>query len=165
MDKAQRAEAIRNAVEWLVENGFSPWPIVPGTKQPMDAGADRRTWGGRRHRPLDASERAKTWGGNSPPDVAAVVQDGRFVLDLDPKNNPIVVRMFEDLKVLTLCATTPSGGLHAYFAVDGKVPTIDPALGVDVQGSGSLVIAPPSRGRAWANDLPIRDWSAVRAEL
>ena len=133
-------------------DGYSPWPVVPGDKMPMRVNG--RTWGGRRHEPLTDAEIRKTWGGRNPPDIGLVIREGHFVIDLDPKNNPAVTAMFDDLLAVTRCAHTPSGGLHAYFSCTGKHPVERPALGVDVQGFGAFVVAPPSRDRRWANDLP-----------
>lgn len=164
MTRAQeRANAIRKAVEEYVTEGYSPWPCRPGDKMPINAGKDRRSWGGKAHKPLTAEERIETWRSSSPPDVALIITSGHWVLDLDPKNNPDVKRLFPSLLGMTRCAYTPSGGLHAFFRLpDGEsAPTIDPALGVDVQGRGSLVIVPPSINRSWANDLPEMEWSGT----
>ena len=109
---------------------------------------------------MTEAQRKKTWSKRNAPDILLVIPEGRFVLDLDPKNNPNVKRMFDNLIAMTRCAWTPSGGLHAYFLVNGSAPTIDPALGVDVQGRFALVVAPPSRGRKWANELPECEWTA-----
>lgn len=148
------------------EQGYSPWPIVPGAKMPIrvPAGPNGRTWGGRAHVPLrcgveghwcsgEADEITGVWGVPNPPDIAVVVLEGHAVLDLDPKNNPQVSIMFDALIGLTRCERTPSGGLHAYFRCDGKARIEHPALGVDLQGYGSLVIAAPSLGYSLVSDI------------
>ncbi len=132
--------------------GYSPWPVIPGDKMPIRV--DGVTWGGRRHVPLTEDQIRKVWGKATPPDLGLVIREGHFVIDLDPKNNPDVTRMFDELIAATHCAYSPSGGLHAYFSCTGRHPIERPALGVDVQGFGAFVVAPPSRDRRWANDLP-----------
>lgn len=163
MTENARSIAFLNAARAFRDNGYSPWPMVPGQKIPMRVPArSGRAWGGlHSHIPLTDAEIDAIWGGSRPPDLAVRVCDGHFVLDLDPKNNPAVVNLFDTLLAMTHCAHTPSGGLHAYFTVSGRVRTIDPAAGIDVQGTGSLVVAPPSGGRRWANDLPEAEWTGT----
>jgi hypothetical protein len=141
------------ALEYF-EQGYSPWPIVPGQKMPIrvPAGPNGRTWGGHAHVPLTAEEIHEVWGTANPPDIAVVVLEGHLVLDLDPKNNKQVASMYEELIALTRCERTPSGGLHAYFRCEGKARTEHPALGIDMQGYGTLVVCAPSRGYVRLSD-------------
>jgi len=137
-------------------NGYSPWPILVGQKMPIRVNG--RTWGGRRHVPLTEDEIVQAWTpkrpGASAPDVGVVIREGHFVLDLDPKNSDKVEAMFPELLALTKCAYTRNKGLHAYFSCDGKQELAHPALGVDLVGFGGFVVAPPSQGYTWANELP-----------
>lgn len=154
------------AVEAYVADGWSPWPCVPGEKIPHNV--DGYTWAGKNvatgqrgpHRPLTETQRKRIWNKRGAPDILLIIPAGRFVLDLDTKNNTKLEVLFEPLIAVTRCAYTPTGGLHAFFRCpSGMEPrTFDPALGVDVQGPGVLIGAPPGRGRHWANDLPEAEW-------
>jgi len=120
----------------------------------MPIRVDGRTWGGRRHVPLTEEEIRKAWGKTNPPDIGIVIRSGHYVLDLDPKNNKAVTAMFDELLETTRCAWTRHKGLHAYFSCEGRRQLEHPALGVDLIGFGGFVVAPPSYGYTWANDLP-----------
>lgn len=153
----ERRDLILAAAREFRDLGYSPWPMRPRDKMPLNVpDRDGRSWGGQHHhRPMTDDEIEKVFGSKSPPDLAVRVGDGHVVVDLDPKNNPAVVNLFETLLERTRCAWTPSKGLHAYFTATGRaVRTNDPAAGIDVQGYGSLVVVPPSYGRTWANLKP-----------
>jgi len=63
---------------------------------------------------------------------------------------------WQRIEALTLCARTPSGGVHAWFKrVSGKSRTLGP--GVEWFSTGKYVVVPPAPGRTWLNDLPIAD--------
>ena len=158
---SERAATLTTAAYEFKAQGYSPWPSAPGSKQPLNVNG--RTWGGlRNHKALTDDEIDAIWNVKRPPDLCVIIIANHRVLDLDPKNEPGVVAMFDKLIAATRCAHTPSGGLHAFFSVDGAAPKIVPVVGVDVQGSGALVIVPPSVGRTWANDLPEADWESLR---
>jgi Bifunctional DNA primase/polymerase, N-terminal len=60
------------------------------------------------------------------------------------------------IQTLTLCASTPSSGVHAWFKpVSGKSRTLGP--GGEWFSTGKYVVAPPAPGRLWLNDLPIAE--------
>lgn len=58
----------------------------------------------------------------------------------------------------TLTAQTQSGGRHMYFTADTDRPIRNSASklapGVDVRGEGGYVVAPPSPGYVWTNNVP-----------
>ncbi len=63
---------------------------------------------------------------------------------------------WQRIEALTLCARTPSGGVHAYWKpVSGKSRTLGP--GAEWFSTGKYVVVPPAPGRAWLNDLPIAE--------
>jgi hypothetical protein len=60
------------------------------------------------------------------------------------------------IQTQTLCATTPSGGGHAWWKpFSGKSRTLGSS--VEWFSTGKYVVAPPAPGRVWLNDLPIAD--------
>jgi Bifunctional DNA primase/polymerase, N-terminal len=60
------------------------------------------------------------------------------------------------IQTLTLCASTPSGGGHAYWKpFSGKSRTL--GSGVEWFSTGKYVVVPPAPGRGWLNDLPIAE--------
>lgn len=63
---------------------------------------------------------------------------------------------WQRIEALTLCARTPSGGVHALWKpVSGKSRTLGP--GVEWFSTGKYVVVPPAPGREWLNDLPIAE--------
>ena len=63
---------------------------------------------------------------------------------------------WERIEALTLCARTPSGGVHALWKpVSGKSRTLGP--GVEWFSTGKYVVVPPAPGREWLNDLPVAE--------
>lgn len=69
------------------------------------------------------------------------------VLDIDPRNNGLEsVDKIKHLLPETLIARTGSGGLHFYYKYNQIAKDLYKRLGegIDVQGDGRLVVAPPS---------------------
>ena len=70
---------------------------------------------------------------------------------------------WQRIEALTLCARTPSGGVHALWKpISGKSKTLGP--GVEWFSTGKYVVVPPAPGREWLNDLPIAE-APGRAEV
>jgi hypothetical protein len=60
------------------------------------------------------------------------------------------------IQTLTLCARTPSGGVHAWWKpFSGRSRTL--AAGVEWFSKGKYVVVPPAPGRAWLNELPVAE--------
>ena len=97
----------------------------------------------------------------TPKNIGIVTGDGKFVFDVDVKDNGL-----ETWKQLiekngepeTFCVRTGSGGLHYYFLIPAgkevrnKSKTRDkddkdkrPGIGFDIRGDGGFVVAPPSK--------------------
>ena len=132
--------------------GFSVIPLRPRDKRPLIPWADFQ-----RRRATETEARA-WWGADPEAGIAFVC--GRVsslvVLDEDPRNGGD-----QSLAAFPFPAgptvRTGSSGRHFYFAHSGepipKIPSLLP--GVDVQGEGSYVVAPPSihpNGTAYAWD-------------
>ncbi|WP_172327847.1 bifunctional DNA primase/polymerase [Mangrovicoccus sp. HB161399] len=90
-------------------------------------------------------------------------RSGLVVLDIDRKNGVdglanLLAIGIDPLRLSPVVATTPSGGLHVYFAaIDEEVRNSASVMadGVDVRGDGGFIVLPPSRkdperpGYAW----------------
>ncbi|MGB8056653.1 MAG: bifunctional DNA primase/polymerase [Pseudolabrys sp.] len=67
-----------------------------------------------------------------------------------------LVLEWQRIEVLTLCARTLSGGVHAYWKpVSGKSRTLGP--GAEWFSKGKYVVVPPAPGREWLNNLPVAE--------
>lgn len=148
----------------LKRAGYRPWPLQPGTSIPVQGvGVDHRTHGGKSHVPLTDDEIVTIWRKDrNVPGLGAVLDRGQYVLDLDPKNDPAVTAMFDDLRQMTRCDETPHGGLHAHFLEAGLtgVPWARISTkGIDLLTEGSFVALPPDRGRRWtgATGVDVKD--------
>lgn len=77
--------------------------------------------------------------------IGLATGDGLAVVDVDPRHGGEVDPAWPK----THTVTTPSGGLHLYYATDARVPNSVGRLapGVDVRGDGGYVVAPPSEIR------------------
>jgi hypothetical protein len=101
-------------------------------------------------------------------EIGLAVSNAFVVVDLDRKRGCDGFKDFRQLEgcdpcdVETPIATTPSGGLHLYYAADGltfrnSVKKIGP--GVDIRADGLYVIAPGYKnGREWLR-LPTGPWA------
>ena len=91
---------------------------------------------------------------------------GFDALDVDPKNNGHLWKLFEQLPKVTRIHQTVSGGWHYLFKhADGLRSSAGRiAPGIDVRGDGGYVCIPPSPGYAvWLpreqrHDVPEGDW-------
>ncbi len=143
------AKALRDAALAYHKRGFFVIPVSPDTKAPLirwKSSAERLTPTGIRGFWPDSSV-------NEPPDIGLRLDAETLVIDLDPKNAPDVNKLYPQLRKATLTATTPSGGLHAWY----KLPSATRPrtyTGMDVLTKGRMVVVPPSRGRVW-KDKPI----------
>jgi Bifunctional DNA primase/polymerase, N-terminal/Primase C terminal 2 (PriCT-2) len=159
--------------DWLV------FPVPPGTKK-SHTSAERgngRRWGATRD-PMEIEYYFKKWpkAGVGLPTGA---DNGFFVLEVDTfeahgKDGLASLRALEAEHGRlpdTLMAMSPTGSIHRYFAYP-KTPGVDIrnsasklGPGIDVKGSGGMVVGVPTqteKGRyQWLNDLPIAeapDW-------
>jgi hypothetical protein len=128
-------------------------PAIPRTKKPLVSWKAFQT-----RRPDEAEIRA--WY-RARPDAGLIIVCGRVsgiaVVDIDPRNGG-------DLRLAGQfngpLAETGSGGWHVYLAADVTIPKLPAILaGVDLQGEGSYVLAPPT---VHPNGTPYR-WMPGRA--
>jgi putative DNA primase/helicase len=118
-------------------DGRAVFPLRPRGKAPLT-----------RHGHLDASSDpavVERWWTRFPrANIGLPTGNGLVVIDVDPQHGGTEDPSWPQ----TLTATTPSGGVHRYYAVEGAaVRNSASALapGVDVRGDGGYVVAPPSR--------------------
>ncbi len=113
-------------------------PATPRTKKPLVS------WKAFQGRRPDEAEILAWY--HARPDAGVIIVCGRIsgiaVVDIDPRNGG-------DLRLAGQftgpLAETGSAGLHAYLAADVTIPKLPAILpGVDLQGEGSYVLAPPT---------------------
>ena len=141
-------DLLRSAL-WYAARGWAVFPCAAGDKLPLT-----------KHGLNDASiEAAKihAWWKQWPTANVAIAtgQSGLVVVDVDVKNGAQGVESWRDLVAThgqelesTVCAETPSGGLHYYFKANGRqvrnsASKLGP--GLDVRAQGGYVVAPPSK--------------------
>ncbi len=140
----EAATLLSAALEYHAQ-GFFVIPIRSGTKTPLVK------WGPKAKR-LSKQALRGFWkdskGLNDPPDIGLRIDEKTLVIDLDPKHEPNVRKLYPELEKATLTATTPSGGLHAWFSL---LEEFRPRTykGMDVLTKGRMVVVPPSGGREW----------------
>ena len=81
---------------------------------------------------------------------------GLAVLDIDPRHGGVVDQCWP----ATRASQTRSGGVHLFYRSARPVRCSAGlvAPGVDVRGEGGYVVAPPSPGWSWLNDLPFAEF-------
>jgi hypothetical protein len=148
------------AAQSYLARGWSVIPLRPGQKRPALAWTvfeDRRA----------TSEEVSAWWRRWPRAGVGIVcgsVSGLVVLDFDPRNGEGLAELAPRLPP-TLTVETGGGGRHCYFRLPPapsvpKVPALLP--GLDVQGEGSYVVAPPSlhpngRPYRWLPGLGLND--------
>lgn len=146
------------ALQYHEDGGFVI-PCRPGTKIPMVR------WGPSAKRPTVAMLKG-FWDverEEDAPSIALKLDSKTLVLDLDPRHEPRVKGVYPKLRSETRCATTPSGGLHAWYKL---AKGIRPRTfkGLDVLTKGRMALVPPSEGRTWASRDEIKELSSEEAE-
>lgn len=164
-----RLEANREA-HALAELGFHVVPIEFGGKRPLIAWKDAES----SHCAID--EWFDRFG--SPLNIA-IVAGKSGIVGLDADRPEAAAWITSHCPPTPMVATTPRGGLHAYFRAPADVPP--PAqnlfgIGLDVRSRASLLIASPSwsqeHGRRWAwkgcvmppSELPVIASDLIRRE-
>jgi hypothetical protein len=81
--------------------------------------------------------------------------DGLVVVDVDTRHGGAI----DPAWTATLTARTRSGGFHLYYragvSVGNSVGVV--AQGVDIRGERGFVVAPPTTGWAWMNELDLAE--------
>lgn len=123
------------------EEGLRVFPVA-ATKRPLT-----------RHGVKDASSDvphvARWWTAFPNAHIGLATGDGIVVLDIDTKHGGEVDASWP----ATLSATTPSAGIHLFYATNVPIQNSvgHLARGVDVRGKNGYVVIPPSPGRSWHN--------------
>jgi Bifunctional DNA primase/polymerase, N-terminal/Primase C terminal 1 (PriCT-1) len=81
--------------------------------------------------------------------------DGLVVVDVDTRHGGAV----DPAWPATLTARTRSGGWHLYYrsVVPVRCTVQEAAQGVDIRGERGFVVAPPTTGWAWINELDLAE--------
>lgn len=122
------------------------FPLRPGDKAPA-------TRHGHQDASNDPKQLVRWWSAEPEYGIGLPTGDGLVVVDVDVDKGGKI----PSWAPATRTAATRSGGWHLYFAVDQEVPNSVSKIapGVDVRGDGGYVVAPPTPGWRWANELPI----------
>lgn len=139
------AKELREAALAYHKEGHFVIPIAPDTKAPLIKW--RAT-----AKPLTPNAIRGYWRDsdvNAPPDIGLRLDDKTLVIDLDPKNAPDVAKLYPQLMKATRTASTPSGGIHAWYSLDTPIRPRT-FTGMDVLTKGRIVVVPPSRLRVWS---------------
>lgn len=146
----------KEAAEEYAEAGRVVFPVGP----------DKRPW--ERWRDLVPGPRhvlqVRCWWRKWPQaNIGLRTGDGLVVLDVDPRHGGETDPAWPQ----TRTAETRSGGWHLYYSSDRSVPcsVSKVARGVDIRGQGGFVVAPPSPGWGWLNDLAIAPLPALGAAV
>lgn len=134
-------------------NGWRVFKIPPGQKIPRDRWLNGEAFEVATADLGEIARRAQQFPGHN---IGIATGNGLAVLDIDPRHGGKVPEWARE----TATVSTPNGGVHLYYQVDGPVRSSQGVLapGVDVRGDGGMVLAPPSVIHA---DIPL-DSGAVR---
>ena len=137
-------DTLTAALAWA-ERGFRVFPLVPGSKKPMNEGwPDMAT--------ADAGEINALWRDpvtGWPQDYnVGVLTNDMIVVDVDDKNgkNGTASLLELDLPLDTLVVRTPTGGRHVYYTGPNKSLSVGKlGAGLDIRSYHGYVLAPGSR--------------------
>ncbi len=133
----------------LAAAGWRVFPVKAGGKSPM-------TGHGFKDSTSDSAVVENLWAVRPSANIGLACGDGLVVLDVDRKGKKDGFKALEAVGLSeskldglnTYSVDTPSGGRHYYFRtsedVKSRVDVLGRGSGVDVRGSGSYVVAPPS---------------------
>lgn len=146
---------LHDALAWA-ERGYRVFPLAPDSRRPAWA-----EWDWTREATTDA-ETIRAWWGAGDWNIGCCAGAGTVVVDLDvkrPEANGIASYMALAGDMDTLVVRTTTGGLHLYFAGEGRNSAGTVAPGIDTRGDGGYVVAPGSTidGVAYTllSDLPV----------
>lgn len=153
-----------HALAWA-RRGYPVFPLAPDSRVP--AWAD---WNWRTEATTDEAT-IRAWWGAGDWNIGCRTGDGVLVVDLDVKHegqNGVASYLDIAGDIATLAVRTTTGGLHLYFAGEGRNSQHKVAPGIDTRGDGGYVVAPGSTigGTAYevVQDLPLAPLPAPIAE-
>lgn len=139
--------------------GFRVFPVKKGTKG-AGGGQLLRSW--KNEATTDPAVISGWWDMWQDADICIATGNGLVVIDLDVKGKEdgtaSMLGWIADNGSMppTAVVRTGSGGQHHYYLVDGTYPNSRGLFpGIDVRSDGGYVVAPPSAGYSWMNNLPI----------
>ena len=157
---------LQSALAWA-KRGYRVFPLAPDSRRPAEPGWD---WS------ANAStdpEMIAFWWGTGDWNIGCCTGGGVVVVDLDQKNDQdgIGAYMEHGGTFGTLAVRTTTGGMHLYFAGDGRNSVGKVAPGIDLRGEGGYVVAPGSTIDGVAYELvsdkplaPLPAWVAEAAQ-
>lgn len=155
---------LQHALAWA-KRGYPVFPLAPDSRTP--AWSD---WDWRVGATTDAAT-IEAWWGAGEWNIGCRTGNGLVVVDLDVKHkgqNGIASYMALDGDTNTLAVRTTTGGMHLYFAGEGRNSQAKIGAGIDTRGDGGYVVAPGStiNGRAYevVADRPLARLPASIAE-
>jgi hypothetical protein len=158
---------LQHALAWA-KRGYPVFPLAANSRVP----ALPRDW--RALATTNEDQIRAWWANNDEWNIGAKTGGGTVVVDLDVKNegqNGIATYMAIAGDMNTLAVRTTTGGLHLYFAGDGRNSQHKLGAGLDTRGDGGYVVAPGSTidGRTYevltdtaAAPLPVEIVEAMR---
>lgn len=139
--------------------GLRVFPVKKGTKG-GSGGQLLRSW--KDEAATDPAVISSWWNTWPDADICIATGNGLVVIDLDVKGKEDGTKsLFEWVTgnsrlPATAVVKTVSGGQHHYYYVNSTYPNSRGFLpGIDIRSDGGYVVAPPSSGYSWMNDLPI----------
>lgn len=154
---------LQHALAWA-KRGYRVFPLAPNSRVP--AWAD---WDWRVEASNDPAVIAAWWG-TGEWNIGCCAGSGTVVVDLDQKNGKDGLGEYLAMGGAfgTLAVRTPTGGMHLYFAGEGRNTSNTIGRGIDTRGDGGYVVAPGSviDGVAYAvtADAPVAPLPAIIAE-
>lgn len=138
---------VHDALAWA-KRGYPVFPLSPNSRVPALA----QDW--RAIATTDEEQIRAWWAQNADWNIGAKTGGGTVVVDLDVKNegqNGIATYLALAGEMDTLAVRTTTGGLHLYFAGEGRNSQHKLGAGLDTRGDGGYVVAPGSTidGRAY----------------
>lgn len=139
--------------------GLRVFPVKKGTKG-AGGGQLLRSW--KNEATTDPAVISAWWSTWPDADICIATGNGLAVIDLDVKGKEdgmaSMLGWVADNGNMppTAVARTGSGGQHHYYLVNGTFPNSRGLFpGIDIRSDGGYVVAPPSAGYSWLNNLPI----------
>jgi len=135
------------AIEWA-NFGYTPVPIVPGTKRPA---VKRDPW----LNGLSLSKIERHWEENPAHEVAAILDDTYIVLDADTATgNTAIQKLMKDKRVKPALIISTKRGYHYHFRLAAGVVcrtrshnTMEHPERIDIRAGGSMAMLPPSTNK------------------
>lgn len=154
---------LQHALAWA-ERGYRVFPLAPNSRVPAWADWDWRVEASNDPAVISA------WWGTGEWNIGCCAGSGTVVVDLDQKNGKDGLGEYLAMGGAfgTLAVRTPTGGMHLYFAGEGRNTSNTIGRGIDTRGDGGYVVAPGSviDGVAYTvtADAPVAPLPAIIAE-